>query len=146
MEPESLPELVARFHEVANHHVALAGGRVLKVIGDAVMFVAPDPESAARAAIGISEAAHDDDTLPEVRIGMASGPVVEVEGDIYGETVNRASRLVELANPGSVVVDDEVGSALYDGEYRVRPMRPRKLKGLGVVPTWVVRPPRPAPR
>jgi adenylate cyclase len=144
MEPGSLHELVARFQEIANQHVTTEDGRVLKVIGDAVMFVAPDAPRAARAAIGISQAAHDDPTLPEVRIGLATGPVVEVEGDFYGETVNRASRLVELALPGTVVVDDETGTALFDSNLQVRPMRPRKLKGLGMVPTWVVRPPHPA--
>jgi adenylate cyclase len=143
MEPGSLHELVARFQEIANQHVTTEGGRVLKVIGDAVMFVAPDATRAARAAIGIGEAAHGDPALPEVRIGLATGPVVEVEGDFCGETVNRASRLVELALPGTVVVDDETGTALFDGDLQVRPMRPRKLKGLGPVPTWVVRPPRP---
>ena len=142
MEPGSLHELVARFQEIANQRVTTAGGRVLKVIGDAVMFVVPDAPRAARAAIGISEAAHDDDALPEVRIGLATGPVVEIEGDFYGETVNRASRLVELALPGTVVVDDDTGTALFDDDLRVRPMRPRKLKGLGMVPMWVVRPPR----
>jgi adenylate cyclase len=137
-----LPELVAGFQAMANAHVTAAGGRVLKLIGDAVMFVVSEPEPAARAAVGISRTAHLTDTLPEVRVGLASGPVVEVEGDLYGETVNRASRLVELANPGTVVVDDPTANALFESELRVKPMRPRKLKGLGYVSSWVVRPPR----
>ena len=138
---DGLPELVARFQQVANSHVTAAGGRVLKVIGDAVMFVVPEPELAARAALGISRAAHADDTLHDVRVGLATGPVVEVEGDLYGETVNRASRLVELAFPGTVVVDDPTGIALLESELRVRPMKPRRLKGLGFVSSWVVRAP-----
>jgi adenylate cyclase len=137
-----LSELVAGFQAVANAHVTAAGGRVLKIIGDAVMFVVPEPESAALAAVGISQAAHATDALPEVRVGLASGPVVEVEGDLYGETVNRASRLVELAHAGTVVVDDATANALSDSELRVKPMRPRKLKGLGFVSSWVVRAPR----
>jgi adenylate cyclase len=141
MDPEALPDLVSRFQALANQHVTASGGRVLKVIGDAVMFVAPDPPSGAGAALGISQGAHDDPTLTEVRVGMATGPVVEIEGDLYGDTVNRASRLAELARPGTIVVDDETGTALLDGDVRVRPMQPRKLKGLGLVRSWVVRPP-----
>jgi len=139
---DTLPGLVARFQEIASQHLTEAGGRVLKVIGDAVMFVAPDPLSAAGAAVAVSSTTAEDPGFPDVRIGIAMGPVVEVEGDIYGETVNRASRLVELAHPGTVVVDDAMGNALLDSDLRVRPMKPRRLKGLGMVPTWVVRPPR----
>jgi adenylate cyclase len=139
---DELAELVAGFQAVANAHLTAAGGRVLKVIGDAVMFVVPEPEPAACAAVGISRAAHRSETMPEVRVGLALGPVVEVEGDLYGETVNRASRLVELALPGTVVVDDLTANALFESELRIRPMRPRKLKGLGFVSSWVVRAPK----
>ncbi|HUO48832.1 MAG TPA: adenylate/guanylate cyclase domain-containing protein [Acidimicrobiales bacterium] len=139
---DELADLVAGFQVVANSHITAAGGRVLKVIGDAVMFVVPEPEPAARAAVGISRAARDAEALPDVRVGLASGPVVEVEGDLYGETVNRASRLAELAYPGTVVVDDPIANALFESELHVRAMRPRKLKGLGFVSSWVVRAPR----
>ena len=52
-----------------------------------------------------------------------------------------ASRLVELAHPGTVVVDDDTASALFESDLRIKAMRPRKLKGLGFVSSWVVRAP-----
>jgi adenylate cyclase len=72
---------------------------------------------------------------------MASGPVVAIEGDLFGDTVNRASRLSDISHPGTVLVDDALGHAL-DGrdDLVVRPLRPRKLKGLGYVRAWVLRP------
>jgi adenylate cyclase len=72
---------------------------------------------------------------------MAMGPVAVIEGDLFGDTVNRANRLTEVANPGTVIVDDDLGRALDDrGDLVVRPLRPRKLKGLGYVRAWVLRP------
>jgi adenylate cyclase len=141
LDPQQLPELIARFEQAAYQHVSQAGGRVVKLIGDAALFVAPDPSSAATAALGLRDSARDDPLLPNMRIGMASGPVVAIEGDIFGDTVNRASRLSDISHPGTVLVDDALGHAL-DGrdDLVVRPLRPRKLKGLGYVSAWVLRP------
>jgi adenylate cyclase len=141
MEPDDLADLISQFEQLAYRHVSQAGGRVLKLIGDAVMFTAPDPRAAASAALGIRTSRLDDLTLPKVRVGMAMGPVVGIEGDIFGETVNRASRLSDVAHPGTVVVDDTLGREL-DGrdDVVVRPLRPRKLKGIGYIRSWVLRP------
>ena len=141
LRPEELPDLISRFEQVAFQHVSIAGGRVVKLIGDAVMFTAPTPVAAATAALGLRTSSREDQTLPKVRVGLAKGPVVPVEGDLFGDTVNRASRLTELAHPGTVLVDDTLGRAL-DGreDVVVAPMRPRKLKGLGYVRAWVLRP------
>lgn len=140
LSPAELPAVIDRFEGISNQRVTANGGRVLKMMGDAVMFSAPGPVAAARAGLGLSDAA-DDGTVPAVRIGIATGPTVGLEGDVYGDTVNRASRLAELARPGTVLVDDETAAALFDyEEFSVRPLRPRLLKGLGYVRGWVVRP------
>jgi adenylate cyclase len=141
IEPSDLPDLISQFERIAYHHVSRAGGRVIKLIGDAVMFTAPDPPSAASAGLGLRTSRIDDLTVPKVRVGMAIGPVVAIEGDIFGDTVNRASRLSDIAHPGTVVVDDILGREL-DGrdDVVVRPLRPRKLKGIGYVRAWVLRP------
>lgn len=138
--PSELPDLISHFERVAYQNISSAGGRVLKLIGDAVMFTAPDPVSAARAALGLRDAPSDDTQLPDVRVGLAMGPLVGIEGDLFGDTVNRANRLSDLARPGAVIVDDELGHAL-DGsdDFVVRPLRPRKLKGIGFVRAWVLR-------
>ncbi len=141
MDPQQLPELISRFEQVAYQHVSRAGGRVVKLIGDAAMFILPDPAAAATAALGMRATTRDDPDLPPLRIGMAWGPVVALEGDLFGDTVNRASRLSDICHPGTVLVDDGLGHAL-DGEENVvvRALRPRKLKGLGYVRAWVLRP------
>jgi adenylate cyclase len=141
MEPGDLPDLISDFERLATYHVSQAGGRVVKFIGDAVMFTTPNPTSAAKAGLGLRTSRLGDTALPKVRVGMAMGPVAVIEGDLFGDTVNRANRLTEVANPGTVIVDDDLGRALDDrGDLVVRPLRPRKLKGLGYVRAWVLRP------
>ncbi len=135
-----LPDMIARFQHLAGGEITKEGGRVVKLIGDAVMFVVPDAGGAARAALGLRAACEADRSLPELRIGLARGPLVGVEGDVYGDTVNRASRLVELARPGTILADDDCAGELVDsGEVLVRPLQPRKLKGIGFVRAWSVR-------
>jgi len=141
MDPEMLPDLISRFEQFAYQQVAQAGGRVLKLIGDAIMFTVPSPEAASAAALGLRNPSLDGSALPKVRVGLAMGPAVAIEGDLFGETVNRANRLTDLAHPGTVLVDDELGRALEDNEeVAVRVMRPRKVKGLGYLRPWVLRP------
>ncbi len=140
LDPSELPTLVSRFQQVAATSVVPAGGQVVKLIGDAVMFVAPDPLSASQAALGILAGLSEEPDAPGVRIGLSMGPLVHLEGDVYGDTVNRASRLAELAHPDSVLVDDAVAAALSDQpELSVRPIRPHRLKGIGLVRAWTVR-------
>jgi len=141
LDVHELPDVVGRFQELATHHLVTNGGRVVKTIGDAVLFVFADGPSAAQGALGLVRACADDPALPAVRVGLACGPVVEVEGDVYGETVNRAARLVELARRGTVLCDDDTAlQCLERQELTVRPLRPRRLKGLGLVRLWRVRP------
>jgi adenylate cyclase len=141
--PEELPDVVGRFQELATHHLVTHGGRVVKTIGDAVLFVFPDGPAAAVGALGLVGACAEDRGLPPVRVGLACGPVVELEGDVYGDTVNRASRLVELARSGSVLADDDTAVQCLDrDDLQVRPLRPRRLKGLGLVKVWALRPQR----
>jgi len=70
----------------------LKDGRVLKMIGDEVMFLVEDPVAAAEIALGLADASRDAAELSDVRVGLALGPVLEREGDAYGPTVNLASR------------------------------------------------------
>lgn len=140
MEPSELPELLGRFQQLATVQVGAQGGQVVKLIGDAIMFVAPDPPSGALAALGLRDAMHDDRESPRVRVGLAMGPLVHLEGDVYGETVNRASRVSELARPDTVLVDEDMAAALAGRpDLTVRPTRPHRLKGIGVTRLWALR-------
>ena len=82
-----------------------------------------------------------DKLLSEVRGGVAYGSVLAREGDFYGPVVNLASRIVSIANPGSILVSDGIQKALSGkSKHRLVPLRPRYLKDLGSVQLWVVNP------
>ncbi|MGH9025265.1 MAG: adenylate/guanylate cyclase domain-containing protein, partial [Acidimicrobiia bacterium] len=126
--------------ELAYDTVVVGGGRFVKNIGDAVMFVADDTASAADIALRLAEASSGDEVLPEARAGLAAGPLLARDGDFYGPVVNLASRLTERARPGSVLVSAEVHEALADNpDFEFRQLRTRNLRDIGRVPVWVVR-------
>jgi adenylate cyclase len=83
------------------------GGRVVKTIGDEVMAVFPDASTAGSAArdiqLGMHEMAPVGKVRLGVRIGMHHGPVVEDAGDCFGDTVNLAARLTEMASRGQII-------------------------------------------
>jgi adenylate cyclase len=133
------------------------GGRVIKNIGDEVLFVADDLEGAARAALTMTaRGADEEDDFPQVRAGMAYGDVVSRLGDVFGPTVNIASRLTSIARPGSVLVDqgahdaltgegdeEDLGSEGDDerehDEFTFRRMRRTSVKGYSRLQPWVLR-------
>src|SRR5207253_2502125 len=115
-EPAELAAAVDHFEALVYEHVPERGGRVIKMIGDEVMFSVDDAASAAAIALGLVKALARDPQLPPVRVGMASGPVLAWQGDIYGPTVNLASRLVAVARPGTVLASDALGEQLVGRE------------------------------
>ena len=135
-----LAEVVDQFERLAYDVVVAGDGRVVKMIGDEVMFLVDDPVSAAEIALGLAEASRDASELSDVRVGMAVGPVIEREGDAFGATVNLASRATAIAYPGTVVVAPELRELLEDRpEFAFRTMRPRFLKHIGRVSLSVLR-------
>lgn len=103
-------ELVAwveGFEDTATTVVTDHAARVIKTIGDEVLYVTDDPVAAVEVALTLTERGADpDDPFPQVRAGLAHGQVVVRLGDVYGSTVNVAARLTSLARPGTVVVDE----------------------------------------
>ncbi|HUF85312.1 MAG TPA: adenylate/guanylate cyclase domain-containing protein [Acidimicrobiia bacterium] len=139
LEEEELADLVSRFEGIAYDTVAEHGARVVKMIGDEVMFVSEDTAAAARIALQLSERSTVDEVLPEARAGLACGPVVSHEGDYYGPVVNLASRMVELARPGSVLTSEEVHDALgADASFGFQRLRSRKIRDIGRVEVWLL--------
>jgi adenylate cyclase len=135
-----LAAMVDRFEALAYEHIVNGGGRVVKTIGDEVMFAVAEPHDAAAIALALVEAYGRDADLPDARIGMALGPVVAWEGDLFGPTVNLASRLANFARPGTVLIGDSLGAALHgDADFAPRHLRGVRLKGLGSVRPWVLR-------
>ena len=97
---EELAAVVRRFEEISHDIVTNARGRVVKMIGDEVMFVVDSVADAARIGLGLADAYADDDLLSDVRVGLAFGPVLLRDGDYFGPTVNLAHRIVNIGNPG----------------------------------------------
>ena len=138
--PHELAVAVDRFEAIAYEHVTEHGGRLVKTIGDEVMFAADDGLAAAAIALDLADAYRRDSDLPGVRVGLAFGPVLSWEGDLYGPTVNLASRLVNLAHANSVLVSDELGEALQDAPgFALRHLRAVNLQGIGRARSWVLR-------
>ena len=108
---DELAALVDRFEGIAADTIAELGGRVVKTVGDEVMFTADDPAVGAEIAVTLAERIGRDQALPELRVGVACGTVLSRLGDVYGEPVNIASRLTSAARPGSVLVDRELAGA-----------------------------------
>ena len=117
------------------------GGRVIKNIGDEVLFVADDVAQAAEVALLLtSRGADDEDDFPAVRAGIAYGEVVARLGDVLGPTVNIASRLTSVARPGTVLVDDGAHDALADAPaYSFRRLRRTSVKGYERLQPWALR-------
>jgi adenylate cyclase len=108
-----LVEWIERFEQEATGLAVDHGGRVIKTIGDEVLLTADDPQAAAEIALVLTERGLDpDDPFPAVRAGLSYGPVVSRLGDVFGPTVNVASRLTSVARPGTVVVDRGMHDAL----------------------------------
>jgi adenylate cyclase len=140
LDASELAGMVDRFEALGYEHVPLHGGRVIKMIGDEIMFAADDVAGGAAIALALVEAHAADPDLPDIRVGLASGPTLQWDGDLYGPTVNLASRLVNVARPGTVLVSETIASALGDAsDVMLRPLRPVRLQGIGRVPTWVLR-------
>lgn len=135
-----LAAVVDRFESIAYDAVSDLGGRVVKMIGDEVMFTVADERSAAAIALSLSETYREDDELSDVRVGLAAGPVLQREADLYGPVVNRASRIVNIAFPGSVLCGQELRDALDDDEaFEWKPIGSRNLKDIGKVPLYALR-------
>jgi len=140
LDPKDLAVIVDRFEAIAYEHVPEHGGRVVKMIGDEVMFAVDTPQAAVEIALGLVEAHARAAELPDVRVGLARGPTLAWEGDVYGPTVNLASRLVNVARPGTVLVSDALGQDLREEPgLTLRHLRPVRLQGIGRVRSWVVR-------
>ena len=142
---DELTAIVDQFEQLAFDVVTANGGRVVKMIGDEVMFTGDSPAAAAEIGLALAEGTRGAEELSDLRVGLAHGPLLEREGDLYGPVVNLASRITAIAFPGSIVVSESLRDRLRDHpDYRLRSMRPRHLKDIGRVPLWVLRRAAPA--
>jgi adenylate cyclase len=142
LEERELAALVDRFDGRSADVIAAAGGRLIKTVGDEVLFVADRPDRAATIGLELAETMAEDPMLPDVRVGIATGTVLTRLGDVFGRTVNLASRLTALAQPGTVLVDRPTARALTgDPGFALDVQSTRAVRGLGLVRPGVVRRP-----
>lgn len=125
-----LSRLVESFEELAYDTVAVHGGRVVKTIGDEVMFTSEDPALVLAIAEDLLAGSGSLD-LPELRVGAELGVAVWYEGDLYGPAVNRASRIVGEARPGTMATSRTFSAELPGRRWADRGTR--HLKGIGDV-------------
>jgi adenylate cyclase len=138
---EDLVALLEAFEEDTSEAVVSNHGRVVKTVGDEVLFVTDRPADAAAIALRLTSPDRDSKGLPALRVGMATGRVLTRFGDVYGPVVNLAARLTSLARPGTALVDAELAAALRaDRRYRLQHRRPAAVRGYHHLRSWALRP------
>ncbi len=120
-----LGELVRRFEDAAYDLVADNGGRVVKLIGDEVMYVAVDAQAACTVAMSLISEFQGENVTP--RGGLAYGELLSRGGDYYGRVVNLASRIGDLAVPCELLATPALAKRCPD--YEFEPAGRRQLKG-----------------
>jgi adenylate cyclase len=134
-----LGEMVEDFESIAAEVIARHHGRVVKTVGDGVLFTAATPVDAVEIGLELP-LAWDAEDRPPLRVGAAYGRVLTRLGDIYSPVVNLASRLTSLARPGTLLVDRDLADSLRDlPDYRVRPLRRVSVRGYDHLQPWLVR-------
>jgi class 3 adenylate cyclase len=103
--------VLTEFEHTATDTVTARGGRVVKLIGDAVMYVVTDESAALGIALDVIAVVSESPRVPPVRGGVAAGGVLTRNGDVFGPVVNLAARAVKMAAAGEVVAPVAVASA-----------------------------------
>lgn len=134
-----LAALLEAFEESTADIVVSHRGRVVKTVGDEVLFVVDDPCDAAEIAVLLTEPGRAGHGLPALRVGLAEGRVLSRFGDVYGPVVNVAARLTSLARPGTALVDRELAAALRGQPgYRLLARRPSAVRGYHHLRSWSI--------
>lgn len=133
-------DLASLIEDLSRRH----GGRPVRWLGDGGMFHFRHPGEAVLSGLDMVESASRAG-LPPMHIGIHTGPVVFQDGDVYGRTVNLASRIASHAGAGEVLASEETVRRSPDGAVRFEPLGPVRLKGISK-PVTLHRARRPAGR
>jgi adenylate cyclase len=127
---QAAADLATRLGAVVSEGARSHGGQAVKWLGDGVMFHFRDAASAVRSALEMV-ARTPSEGLPPAHAGISAGPIVQQDGDYYGRTVNRASRISAFAEAGRTLVDPAVVAATEGVEdLAFEEVGPVELKGL----------------
>ena len=134
-----LGAMIEDFESTAAEVIARHSGRVVKTVGDGVLFTAATGAAAAEIGLELPEVWAAEDR-PPLRTGAAYGRVLTRLGDVYSPVVNLASRLTSLAHPSTLLVDRELAHELRGNPaYRVRPLKRVSVRGYDHLQPWLVR-------
>lgn len=134
MNEKTLAQLVQRFENKCAEIISIGGGRLVKTVGDEVLYIAETPAAGAEISLALAQAFTEDEILPEARVAMVWGRILSRLGDIYGPTVNLAARLTALAEPGTVLVDEMTAAALgQDERFVLVPQTAENVRGFGEI-------------
>jgi len=118
---DAAASIAMRLATLAEEAASLHAGRVVKLLGDGVLLRFDSPASAVQATLDLLDRLEAED-MPSGHVGVAAGPLVVREGDVFGATVNIASRLADRAHPKEVLLTDAAAAALpsdaFDREAR----------------------------
>jgi adenylate cyclase len=129
--------IALRLGEVTAEVVAPLRGRVVKLLGDGVLVRFDDATAAVEATLLLLKRLPAAD-LPTGHAGVAAGPLIVREGDVFGRTVNMAARIADVAPDGCLYVPASVAAELPEGAFETRPVASPLLQGIGLVPLVVV--------
>ena len=140
MSKAALTHMLEDFENTARDVITSRGARVVKTIGDAVMYISDDLAIAADVVTALVEELQKGPDAIRVRASLVEGRVISRSGDVFGPTVNLASRLVDAAEPGSIRLDESTAMAILRssqaGRYRVGQCHEVVAKGLGQIVPW----------
>jgi adenylate cyclase len=105
------------------------GGRLVKLLGDGAMLQLNSPILGVEAALDVVETMRGEGALSS-HAGVHAGPVIERDLDVFGQTVNLASRIADAAAPGIVLASQVVAEAAGDAPLRFEWVDDADLKGL----------------
>ena len=146
LDEHQIGELVEVFETRCSDVIADHNGRVIKTLGDSVLFLESDPVQAIDIALDIIAVIGGDERMPDVRLGLATGPVVLRMGDVYGPPVNLAARFTAVARRNRVIIDERTAELLPPTEFETRPLPARPIRGFGDIEPVTVRRTRPRHR
>jgi class 3 adenylate cyclase len=122
-----LSSMLTEFGNTVSDIVHTDGGRVVKFLGDAVMWVSSDPERLAQVALDLVDHPRAREAGLQVRAGLGFGSILAISGDYFGNAVNLAARLVAAAAPGQILAAEDVYKQLPNWPAVIQ--EPLHLKG-----------------
>jgi adenylate cyclase len=139
---KELSHLIDNFESRALEIIGGHGGRIIKTIGDEILFVADGAEEIAQIGLELVEERLRDEAFPELRVGLAWGPALARLGDVLGPVVNVASRLTSTSRPNRVLVDRALADQLEGNEhFKLRRLRRTAVRGYRKLEPWLLRRP-----